>query len=225
MQIIRTIVEVSELQRLEKSADEAAAVVTEWRGTIARIETELNVANLALENAKKTREAHALKAAMGDAHAVSEIKHARSEAATAEATIADLAVALPAATAELAAAEKAAASARHELAKLIAEGLMRKRIALAGQIDGVIADFTRLFIEYEKLGNEIINSDVMPQQNMFGSVSHDSSLGLRRVRACLPKLFDRVYPNAQHDEMQKTPLAKSEAMHWNLPDEKSAEAA
>jgi hypothetical protein len=41
--------------------------------------------------------------------------------------------------------------------------------------------------------------------------------GLRRVRASLPKLFDRVYPNALYDEMPKMPLEKSEAAHWNLP--------
>jgi NADPH-dependent ferric siderophore reductase len=41
--------------------------------------------------------------------------------------------------------------------------------------------------------------------------------GLRRVRASLPKLFDRVYPNALYDETPKMPLEKSEAAHWNLP--------
>jgi hypothetical protein len=57
----------------------------------------------------------------------------------------------------------------------------------------VIADFARLFHEFEKLGHEIINTDVMPQQNMFGSVNHDGALGLRRVRAALPKFSVRDF--------------------------------
>jgi hypothetical protein len=216
MQIIQTITEVSELQKLEKQVDETAAVVADWKNTVAKIQTELNIATLARDNATKAREKHALAAAMQDAHAVSEIKHARSAEAEAAAKLADLAIALPAAEKKLADAERGAASARHELGKLIAEQSMRKRIALAGQIDGVIADFSRLFSEYEKLGHEIINMDVMPQQNMFGSVNHDGALGLRRMRAALPKFFDRVYPNALHDEMKKENLAITEARQWSL---------
>jgi hypothetical protein len=221
MQIIRTIIEVPELQRLEKAVDETGIVVAEWKQTVAQITTQFNTATLARDNATKVRATHALKAAMHDAHAVSEVENARSVQAGAEQTIADLAVALPAAEAELAVAEKNAAGARRAVAKLKAEGLMKERIILAGKIDLAIADFARLFAEYEKLGNQIANSEVMPQQNMFGSVSHDGAIGLRRVRAALPKFLDGVYPNSLHDEAKKEALAITEARQWNLAPEQS----
>jgi hypothetical protein len=211
------IIEIPELPRLEKRVAETAAVVTEWKGTIAKITTEINNANVAHANAKKTREEHGLKAAMGDANSVSEITHARSSQTSAEQTIADLAdIALPAATTHLANAERAAASARRNLAQYHAGLLQRRRVEVAGEIDSVIADFVRLFGEFEKLGHEIANSEVMPQQNMFGSVSHDGAIGLRRVRAALPKFLDGVYPNSLHDEAKKEALAITEARQWAL---------
>jgi hypothetical protein len=220
------IIEFPELQRLEKAVDETASTVAEWKGTVAQITTQFNTATLARDNATKVRATFALKAAMHDAHAVSEVENARSVQAGAEQTIADLAVALPAAEAELAVAEKNAAGARRAVAKLKAEGLMKERIIVAGKIDLAIADFTRLFNEFEKLGHEIVNSGVLPQQNMFGSANHDGAIGLRRMRAALPKFFDRVYPNSLHDENTKENLSTSEARHWNLaPIESETKAA
>jgi hypothetical protein len=217
MQIERVIVEVQPWQALEQSVIECEAKVADWRRSIAAIETQLNTANLALMRASEHRAAHALQASLGDATAIAAIKHARSEQDSAEQTIGDLSLSLPQAQAQLAEAEKNAASARHALAKLQAEGLMRQRTEVAGQIDEVVAEFTRLFTEYEKLGREIANMpDILPA-NIFGMTNHDDALGWRRVRACLPKLLDRVYPNAQHDEMKKEALAISEERHWNLP--------
>ena len=66
--------------------------------------------------------------------------------------------------------------------------------------------------------------DVVPH-NMFGIASNEHALGPRRVRAALPKLFDRVYPNAQHDEMKKENLATTEARQWNLRPIESEKAA
>jgi len=226
MKVERVIVEIPELQRLEKQVDETAAVVADWKRSVAAIETALHTANASLARAKQLRESLALNASLGNAEAIAQIKHARSEQNTAEQTIGDLQIALPEAQAQLANAEKAAASARHAVAKVIAEQKMRARVEVAGKIDAVIADFTRLFFEYEKFGNEIMNMDVMPQQNMFCSVNHDGALGLRRVRAALPKFFDRVFPNSQRDEMKKENLAITEARQWGLaPIESKTKAA
>jgi hypothetical protein len=52
--------------------------------------------------------------------------------------------------------------------------------------------------------------------SMFGVSNHDDAIGLRRVRAALPKLFDRIYPSAVFHEMKKEVLASAEARHWNL---------
>ena len=211
---------------LEAEVARTAAVVADWRRSIAALETQLHTAGLSLTRAKQLRESLALNASLGNAEAIAQIKHARTEQHSAEQTTADLQIALPEAQAQLAIAEKNAEGARHALTKILAEQVMKKRIIVAGKIDAAIADFTRLFNEFEKLGHEIINMDVMPGQNMFGSVNHDGALGLRRVRAALPKLFDRVFPNAQHDEMKKENLAITEARQWGLaPVESETKAA
>jgi DNA repair exonuclease SbcCD ATPase subunit len=217
IEIHRIIKEISPLQALEQSVIEAEARVADWKRSVAAIETELNTANAALVRAKGHREAHAMAARLGDATAKAVVAQARDEQHAAEQDIVDLQIALPAAAEQLATAEKSAASARHALAKLQAEALMRQRIEVAGQIDEVIAEFTRLFGQYEKFGREIANMPGILPANTFGMVNHDDALGWRRVRACLPKLLDRVYPNAQHDEMRKESLATSETRHWNLP--------
>jgi predicted nucleic acid-binding Zn-ribbon protein len=177
------------MQHLEKQVSETAAVVADWKNSIAKIETQFNVAGLALARAKKTREAHALKAAMNDAAAVAAIKDARAEQLAAEQTIDDLKIALPEMEAQLADAERAAASARHQLAKFAAEVLMKRRIDVAGKLDAVIADFSRLYAEYEKLGREIVNMDVMPRDMHGGISNHEGAVGARRVRASLPAFF------------------------------------
>jgi len=117
----RTIKEISPLQELEKLVAEKESVVADWKRSVAAIETELNTANAALARARGHRETHALKASLGDATATAAVKHARSEQHNAEETIGDLSIALPEARAHLAEAEKAAASARHAVAKVLAE--------------------------------------------------------------------------------------------------------
>jgi hypothetical protein len=109
-----------------------------------------------LENAKKTRSDHTLAAAMQDANAVAEIKHARSAEAAAAATLADLSVAIPAAREKLADVERDAAAARSAVAKLISEQTMRKRIGVAGKIDSAIADLTKLLVEFEGLARKLL---------------------------------------------------------------------
>jgi chromosome segregation ATPase len=223
MKIERVIVEIPELQRLEKQVDETAAVVADWKRSIAAIETQLNSANLALTRAKQLRESLALNASLGVSEAVAQIKHARSEQNTAEQTIGDLHIALPEAQAQLASAEKAAESARREVAQYHAQQLQRQRVEVAGQLDAAISDFTRLFGEFEKLGNQIANMEAVPR-NMHGMADHESAIGLRRVRAAFPKLMDRVFLNT-HDETKKEALAVSEARHWNLAPIESNEKA
>jgi hypothetical protein len=212
-------VEIPELQRLEKGVAETAALVADWKRTVADIETQANVANLALARAKKARETHALQSARGDAAALEAVKRARSEQLAAEQIIGDLTIALPEALAHLANAERAAESARHELAKFHAEVLIRRRIDVAGQLDQVTANFARLYGEYQKLGVEIIDMpDAMPK-NLHGMSNVEGAVGARRVRASLPAFFWKLFPGALYDEMKTENLATSEARFWNLPPE------
>jgi hypothetical protein len=208
-------------EHLEKQIAETARVVEDWKRTVADIETQANVANLALARAKKTREAHALKAAMNDAAAVAAIKAARAEQLAAEQTIDDLKIALPEMEAQLAAAERAAASARHQLAKFEAEVLMKQRIEVAGQMDGVIAEYARLYALHEKLGAQIVNMDVLPRDMHGGISNHEGAVGARRVRASLPPFFWKLFPGAMHDEMKTENLAMTEARFWSLPPEQA----
>ncbi len=203
-------------KHLEEEVSKTAAVVSDWKNSIAKIETQFNVARLAVAKAQKSREAQALKATMGDAAAVAAIKLARDEKQNAEQIISDLKFALPEAQAQLAAAEKAAASARHALAMLQAEKLMRQRVDVSGQIDQVNAESARLYRVYEELGREIVNMpDVLPR-NMHGMNNHEGAVGARRVRAALPAFVQKLYPGSLHDEMKKEPLAVTEARFWNL---------
>jgi hypothetical protein len=206
------------MEHLQQRVEDTAAVVQAWGSAISRLEAELNTANLAVMRAKKQRETHALKAAMSDEAALAAVKQARIEQQSAEATIGDIEISLPQARAELASAEREAAGARRAVARVMAEQLMKKRIEVSGRIDSVIADLlTPLLDEYEKLGGEIVNMPDVVSRSIFGVASNETALGLRRVRAALPKIFDRIFPNAQYDEMKKAPLEKSEAEHWNLP--------
>jgi chromosome segregation ATPase len=169
IEIHRVIKEIPQQQRLEKQVEETAAAAVDWKNTIAKIETELNVATLARDNAQKVRSTHALAAAMQDAHAVAEIKHARSAEASATATIADLAVALPAAREKLAEAERAAADARSELARLQAEKIMRARVQAAARMDGALAEAAAAYVDFERLGRELQS---FPYLNFASSISH-----------------------------------------------------
>jgi hypothetical protein len=223
---MQTITEVSEQQRLEKAVDVAEAKVADWRRSVATIEEQLHAAGLTLTKAKEDREQYAMGARLGDATAKAAIAHARSETHAAEQDVIDLQIALPEAKAQLASAERDAAGARRAVAKVMAEQLMKKRIEVSGRIDSVITDLlTPLLDEYEKLGGEIVNMPDVVSRSIFGVASNESALGLRRVRAALPKIFDRIYPNAQYDEMKKAPLEKSEAEHWNLPPAEAVKAA
>jgi hypothetical protein len=206
-------------EHLNKKVEEAAAVVAEWKNTIAKIETQFNIANLALANAKKAREAHALKAAMGDADAIAAIKHARSEQLTAEQTIGDLKVALPEAEAQLDAAKKAATFAQHELSRFEAGCLMRERVKVAARIDALLCEFSTAFADFDRLGNQIANMPGLLRANphMHGSsISQTEEIqGNRRVRSALPKVWLRFFPGALHEERPKMTLEASELQTWS----------
>lgn len=204
-------------KHLEEQVSKTAAAVVEWKGTIAKIETEFNVANRTVVNAKKTRQAHALGAATGDSSAIAAIKHARSEQHTAEQTIADLGIALPEAEAQLANAERAAASARHELAMLQAEKLMRQRVAAAARMDAAFAESAAAYSEFEALGRELQS---FPDLNIAvsGNMSHwESATGYRRIASALPVFFLKLFPQNFTNDAPRTPLAQSEAQFWQLP--------
>jgi hypothetical protein len=204
-------------KHLEKQVAETAAVVTESKNTIANIETQFHTANLALANAKKTREAHALKAAMGDVAAIAHVKHARSEQHTAEQTIGDLKIALPEAEAQLAMAEKNAESARHELAKLHGEKLMRQRVAAAARMDAAFSEAASAYIDFERLGRELQS---FPDLGIAvsGNMSHwETVTGFRRIAASLPTFFMKLFPTTWTNEDARQSLAKSELDFWQLP--------
>jgi hypothetical protein len=211
-------------KQLEAKVSETAASVTNSKNSIAKIQTQLNSANLALTRARKERESHALQASLGDATAVAAIKAARDAQRDAEALLDDLRVALPAAEASLAEAEKAAASAKAALSRFVAEGLMRKRIENAAQIDAWLAAGASLFDVRAKLGTEIVNMDVMPR-TMHGTSNYEEAMGARRLRASLPAWISKLFPGAVHDEMPRQPLAISEAQFWSLPPEQPDEKA
>jgi hypothetical protein len=204
---------------LEKQIADAAAVVTDWKNTIANIETQFHAANLALANAKKVREAYALKAAMGDADAVASVKHARGEQHSAEQTVADLKVALPEAEAQLAAAVKAMAFAQHELSRFEAECLAQERVRVAARIDVLITEFSNVFSDYDRLGSEIANMPGLLPTNPLAVGSSISRMeeieGNRRIRAALPKVFLRFYPGALHSERPSMTLEASEIQIWS----------
>jgi hypothetical protein len=210
---------------LDAEAARSAAVVADWQAKVKALEQQIAESTQAVDVATKHRQKHALASSLGDHAAIAAIKAARANQHEAEQRLADLAVALPAAQSALAEAEKVAESARRAVAQAIAEGKCRERVALAGQIDSAIADLTQLLIEFEGLGREISNADT--RTNMFGmSSNHDSAIGLRRVRAAFGgKIFDRIFPNAQYDEMKKQSLATAEATHWNLPAAEEVKAA
>jgi prophage DNA circulation protein len=213
-------------KHLEKQVAETAAVVTEWKSAISKIETQFNVANLARANAKKIREANALKASMGDAAAIGAVKHARSEQHTAEETIGDLKIALPEAEAQLAAAEKAAASARHELAKLHGEKLMRQRVAAAARMDAAFSEAASAYIDFERLGRELQS---FPDLGIAvsGNMSHwETVTGFRRIASALPMFFLKLFPTTWTNEDARQSLAASEEKLWQLqPEQPAAKAA
>jgi hypothetical protein len=204
---------------LEKQVASTADVVQQWRNTIAQIETRLNAANLVRTNAKGTREAHALRAQMGNADSVAAVKNARGEDRDAAATIEDLSVALPAAEQELAAANKAEALARHELVRFEAGCLARERIEAAARIDTLISELSAAFSDFDKLGVQIGNMPGLLPENphMSGmSISRTEEIrGDQRVRSALPKVWLRFFPGALHSERAKTTLEASEIQIWS----------
>ena len=202
-------------KHLEEQVTKIAGVVADWQRSIASIDQQISVAQTTLAEAEKHRRAHALNATLGDNVAIAEIKRARADANGAQNTLNDLALALPEAQAQLAEAEKAAASARHALTRLQAEKLMRQRVDVGGQLDTVSAEFARLYGEYERLGAQIENMDMMPR-TMHGGTDHEGAVGARRVRASLPKFFWKLFPGAVHDEMKTENLATAEARFWGL---------
>jgi hypothetical protein len=213
------IVETSPQQHLQKQLEEATEVVRNWKGTVAQISTELNSASADIHKAKDTRATHALKAAMGDSHAVSEIKAARSAEAEATAKLADFAVALPAAEQELATASKVEAAARHELVRFEAGCLARERIEAAAVIDALISKLSAAFSDFDKLGVQIGNMPgLLPENPLMSGMSISRTEEIRgdqRVRSSLPKLWLRFFPGALHSERAMSTLEASEMLIWS----------
>jgi hypothetical protein len=117
-----------------------------------------------------TRSAFDLRACR-DAAAIEAIKHARAEQLAAEETINDLKAAMPEAEAQLADAERAAASARHELAMLHGQALMRQRVKAAARMDVAFAEAAYAYSDFERLGRELQS---FPDLNLTvsGNMSH-----------------------------------------------------
>jgi hypothetical protein len=218
-------IEDAKMQHLEKQVADTAEVVREWTNSVARIETELNTANLALMRAKKQREAHALNAAMNDPAAIAAVKHARAEQQSAEQTTGDLQIALPEAKAQLAEAEKAAASARAALAMFNAEKIMRARVQAAARMDDALAQASAAYADFERLGRELQS---FPDLNFgsSGNMSHwESVAGFRRIAAALPPFFLKLFPSTWTIEGARESLAESERKFWQVAPETPSEKA
>jgi chromosome segregation ATPase len=206
-------------QHLEQEIAKAIVVVEKWKANQNSIEAQIANANARLAKAAAHRKEFALDASLGNAKAVAEIAKARTEHAVADGDLKDLAVALDGAAQRLVEAEAEARKANRALAKFEAEALKHQRIHMAGSIDGAIADLTRLLAEFESLGEDIANKDAAAP-NIHGMSSDNSqAIGWRRVAAAMPASMARLYPGAHHDEIQKMPLALSEARFWNLQPE------
>jgi hypothetical protein len=212
-------------KHLEAEVARTAGVVADWRRDLAAIDTQLNVATLALLRAKKQCEVHALAASLGDATAIAAIKLARGEQHITEQQISDLQIALPGAQAQLASVEKAAESARHELAKLHGEKLMRQRVVAAGRMDAAFAEAASAYNDFERLGRELQS---FPDLNFgaSGNMSHwEGVAGLRRIAAALPAFFVKLFPTSWSNSDMRRSLAQSEAHFWQLPEPEKQKAA
>jgi chromosome segregation ATPase len=222
MTILRTIQEVPELPRLEKIVDESAQTAEGWRSKVRSIEAQIAKAHSRCEKADAHRKNFALEASLGNPQAIGEITAARVEFANAEDDITDLQHALDGAKLKLAEAEREAKTARNNLTTFELNILKRKSVAAAVHVDNAIAAFVRAFSDFQKIEDEIGNANV---PNVHGIYADHGASTLRRVRAALPKLFERIMQPAVYDEMQKMPLAKSVASHWGLPPIESEKAA
>src|SRR5258706_831903 len=216
---MRIIKELPEMQHLEKQVAETAAVVTEWNSTIAKIETQLNAAGLALAKAKQEGEIHALKASTGDAAAIAAKYIAWDAQRDAESTIADLRVALPKAFSQLAEAEQATENARRALAKPHREAKMRERVAISARIDKRNAENAADYELHRRLGLELLN-DLAQDGGMMSR--YEDLIGLKRISAAMPACL-KTLPAT--DPTKFVPLAVSEAQFWSLPPEQPAKAA
>jgi chromosome segregation ATPase len=216
----RTIQEVPEPQRLQKIVDELARAAEGWRSNVKSIEAQIAKAHSRREKADAHRTNFALEASLGNPQAIGEITAARVEYANAEHDIVDLQRALEGANIKLAEAEREAKTARNNLAAFQLNILKRKSVAAAVHVDNAIAAFVSAFSEFQKIEDEIGNAE----PNVYGISGDYGQSTFRRVRAALPKLLDRVFTGI-HDEMPKTPLAKSVAAQWNLPPVESEKAA
>jgi hypothetical protein len=219
MIIERTIKEISPMQHLEKAVADTAAIVSDWRTKLAQLETKLATENHAITIAKQHRQQHALASTLGDQNAVAAIKKARSEQHEAEQRAADLSIALPEARLRLAAAETAAESARHELAKLHGEKIMRARVAAAARMDAAFAESAAAYSDFERLGRELQS---FPDLNLAvsGNMSfYEGATGFRRIAASLPLFFLKLFPTTWSNSDARQSLAKSELDFWQLPPE------
>jgi chromosome segregation ATPase len=213
------------LQTLEQAVTAANATVADSRARITKIETKIADANSRAAKAATDRQHFAFDASQGHPQASAEIIKARVAHASAEQDVLDLQHALSEAALRLVEAEREAQTSRTNLAQFELQILQRKRVDLAGEMDEAIAVFARLYAEYQELGSEIANvPDAIPQ-NRFGVTSHEAALGARRVRAAMPAFVQTLFPGSHHDEIQKMPLAMSEARHWSLPETATAKAA
>ena len=93
---------------LEDAVAKTAATAAAWHAKIKALEIQIADWTNTVTVATKTREGHALAAALGESAAVAAVKKARADQHEAEQHLADLSIALPAAREQLANAERAA---------------------------------------------------------------------------------------------------------------------
>ncbi|PAY05447.1 hypothetical protein CK489_29120 [Bradyrhizobium sp. UFLA03-84] len=206
---------MNDAAKLQTTVDDAVAEVSRWRNTCATIAQMKLDANAMVSSAKKRRAENALAAMQGDAQAKAAIAEAQTNQAGAENSLVDLDIAAGDSQLKLEQAVVVEKQARLNLAQHQAALVKRKRVDVAGQLDAAIAEVDRLFKEYEQLGGDVIALGALPT-NIMGMADREAAVGLRRVRAAMPRWVEKLYPGAAHDEMPREPLAVTEAQNWNL---------
>jgi hypothetical protein len=207
------------MNRLEAAAEAVAKCrqhIQEIRFAIAAQE------EIVAEN-ERHRQAHTLKAALGDVAAKEALAKILHEDLAAERTLADLRKALPLSETELANAERAQKIAEAEHRQAVVTQLARARVDAAAQIDQALADFSAAWSKYESLGRELFAAASDFQNQISLSETFD---GMARLSAALPAkpFYDLRHRHSFAAIGTSSSLALAESMYWRLPTTEAAAA-
>jgi hypothetical protein len=207
------------MSELSNNLSTAEIQTAEWRAKVGKIKSAMAAARSVLNSSDARRGKFALDAATGNADAAQAMAKIRRENEAAEKDLADLMLALPEAEHNLAEAQQIESAARKALAKQVAQGAMRKRIAAAAKIDAALAQFCRDVAEWEALGETVRDYYGNIYAGQINISTLENAVGMNRLLAALPPLFGKLFPSVSRG----TPslLAVSEADMWSLPEPES----